>query len=193
MKKAIIKSLSGWCGRYSGQEQANLEVLQYGLGLCIDTLVKITVILLIGAAVGKEREFLAVTMVMALFRAFAGGVHARTSLGCFFYMLFFCSISVGAADFLLDLPMNCYYAGLAVLLILAWRFAPLESIKNPVHDKKLLFKKKIWTMIVIAVSTIVSGCCSGGIKWAVMLILFTEISLISIFSMKRREQHEKQI
>lgn len=74
--------------------QEKKVIMVYGMELILDSTIKLIVYLLIGVAVGKFKEVLFAVSVFGIIRKFAGGIHAKTGIGCFFLTGMVITVSV---------------------------------------------------------------------------------------------------
>lgn len=65
------------------------EVLLFGITRIVEDIPKIIGIVIIGLYLGVIIEIGIVTIILALYKTFTGGVHAKTNIGCFIYSALF--------------------------------------------------------------------------------------------------------
>ncbi len=191
--RTIAEQIGNWCHRYSDMTECELEVVKYGLELMIGTVIKYILLLLIGLFCGKAVEVAIVLTVVAAFRCFAGGVHARTDIGCFGCMLAICAASVGLAELSLYLRgVIIPIAGYAWIIYAVCRYAPLQSVKNPIRDNKVIAKKKIYALLTVAVDLAAFILYPNANRWIYMYPLLIEATTIMLTNEKRRRGNEQE-
>lgn len=128
------------------------EVMLFGITRIVEDIPKTLGILLIGTLLGVLKEMLVVTVVIALYKSFVGGVHAKTNWGCFFCSAFFYLVTIyipkvfvfeGEAHILL-LILNYVFA-----LYCIWVYAPADVPEIPKVDEKLRRKTKVKAIVIL--------------------------------------------
>lgn len=161
MEKYLAKKITNWCQKtlhiYGDDEKSvSPAVIQYGLELLLNNVLKFLFMILIAVFFGKVFETVICMAAFGMLRYFAGGSHRSSSFGCFLTMAAICILSVIAASIapllLKPLAVKLIAASFSVMaIILIWIFAPRQSEKNPIHDMKVMNRKKIGARIVAVV------------------------------------------
>ena len=76
------------------------EVLLFGITRIVEDIPKTIGIIAIGLILGILKEMIVVTIIIAAYKSFVGGVHAKTNLGCFIYSALFYLITIYSAKYL---------------------------------------------------------------------------------------------
>lgn len=90
----IAVGFCDWLNKISPKNQEENKVIQYGMELLLDNIIKLFVILLIGVVLGKGFETLVVLSAFCGLRLQAGGIHAKTGLGCGLSMMLVWALSI---------------------------------------------------------------------------------------------------
>lgn len=134
------------------------EEINYGLQLLIGELPKTFIFILISILLGVFKEFLITIIVIFPYRAFSGGFHLKTHLGCILgTSMFYCGIAYISKFSLFS--YNTKY----VLTILIWIFgilmcklyAPADTENIPILRKKERKTKRILSYIVLTITLII--------------------------------------
>lgn len=90
----ITEQMTNWLNNASPISKEDNIIVQYGLELIIESLAKIIFILIIGVALGKGIKVFLTLIVFCSLRSQAGGIHAKSNLGCTLFMIFICTFSL---------------------------------------------------------------------------------------------------
>lgn len=149
----ICHSLAQKIAQYCLQENktCNIIEIQYGLELMLESIWKIIGLVIIGSIFGKTFEMLMSISCFSILRHYAGGIHMKTSWGCFFMM-----IAVGLVPaYLKDTNMLTIEWNILLLLAaygIVWRYAPSLTANNPITDRLIIEKNnRIARCIVICI------------------------------------------
>lgn len=187
--KAIAEKIARWCLECDGVDESEFEAVVYGLELMIGTIFKYCLLLGLGHLLNRDFEVLIALCLVALFRTFAGGVHGRTSLSCFLYMLMVCVVSVGLSELSININPNGVIVpviGYMLCLFVVYQYVPLQSLKKMIDDVHMIKKKRIGAFIVVAVSVICFITVNQCIKWVFLYPIIIEAMAIMMVSEKRR-------
>ena len=136
------------------------EEINYGLQLLIGELPKTFIFILISILLGVFKEFLITIIVIFPYRAFSGGFHLKTHLGCILgTSMFYCGIAYISKFSLFS--YNTKY----ILTILIWIFgmlmcklyAPADTENVPILRKKERKTKRILSYIVLTITLIIGA------------------------------------
>lgn len=134
------------------------EEINYGLQLLIGELPKTFIFILISILLGVFKEFLITIIVIFPYRAFTGGFHLKTHLGCILgTSMFYCGIA-----YISKLSLFSYNTKY-ILTILIWIFgmlmcklyAPADTENVPILRKKERKTKRILSYIVLTITLII--------------------------------------
>lgn len=179
MEKIAIK-IARWLGN-NGGNQEEIEYYAYSIETILNYISTFGLLLIISALF----NVVAITLIWMSFwvvlRYAAGGVHAATSLHCFFITL---SMGIGsiAAILLLDYFSATIFIpiGIAFSIIVVFAIAPVLNENNPIPENKMASIGRRAKIIVLAESvlTIILFCVnvrnlaySGVVAMVVVTIL----------------------
>ena len=135
------------------------EEINYGLQLLIGELPKTFIFILISILLGVFKEFLITIIVIFPYRAFSGGFHLKTHLGCILgTSMFYCGIA-----YISKLSLFSYNTKY-ILTILIWIFgilmcrlyAPADTENVPILRKKERTQKQIFSYLILTVEFIIA-------------------------------------
>lgn len=134
------------------------EIIDYGIHLIIGEIPKTFIFIAIAALLGVLKEFFITMLVVFPYRAFSGGFHLKTHLGCIIgTSLFYCGIAYISRLFILNIYVKI------TLVILTWIFgiamcklyAPADTENVPILKKKDRKTKKILAYIVLTITLLI--------------------------------------
>lgn len=180
--KQISRSITTWCQKNYELSESECHIVEYGIQLMLNTSLKVLVILVVGAVLGHFQEVVIAMFVFGSIRNFAGGYHSDTHLGCLSVMLFIClcpiplfRVGIGLAKWIW-LAISLYSAYAII------RYAPRNSKVNPIHDPRILKRKRVGSLIVLGIYLLfLAFCPSSNLRWLVAMPLFIEALTISPF------------
>lgn len=180
MTKTLSKLITNWC--CTNAQSDTYDITMYGIQIILDTLIKLIGLALIAFFTGTITEFLAVVFVFSTLRYFAGGLHMKSSIGCFLSMVFIWAltvISIRAASYFSLTFSPLILGGLLLLLFaLVFLYSPVPSRNNPVTDTNILQKKKIYSLVLTYIFSIIIWFAPGNIKVLFLVPLICEIVTI---------------
>lgn len=155
MKTAVINKMVNFLSKYETYEGEDLERLKYGLEGIYLTITKLVVILLLAIILNILKEVILTLLFFNIIRYFGFGIHAKKSWQCLissticFIVLPYIMLNINISKFsMLIISIVC----LIDLLI----FAPADTIKRPLKNKKKKLIRKIATVIVAIIYIILS-------------------------------------
>lgn len=169
------------------QTKGDIPIVEYGIQLFLNTSVKVTGILLIGAIIGYFKEVAIAMFVFGSIRNFAGGYHSQTDPGCFSVMLCICLSPIPM--FMIPLQLAKWIWGVVAVYSLyqVIRYAPRNSTVNPIYDMQILKRKRIGSLIVTGIYVLFLIFYPGSwLRWLVAMPLLIEAITISSVIYGRR-------
>lgn len=164
------------------------EEINYGLQLLIGELPKTFIFILISILLGVFKEFLITIIVIFPYRAFSGGFHLKTHLGCILgTSMFYCGIAYISKFSLFS--YNTKY----ILTILIWIFgmlmcklyAPADTENVPILRKKERKTKRILSYIVLTITLIIGAVIKNNtISNIIILGMLVQSIMISKLAYK---------
>lgn len=136
---------------------------------------------LLATILGIAMETFFVHMPYMLLRRFAGGWHAKTSLNCsIFSILVFVGIPLSANRFSQPFPPIIHLSIALISLWIVWRYAPADTEKNPLFDKKERNKRRFRSIVVVLSFLVIAfTLCSSFIRFLILIGLFIESVMIN--------------
>lgn len=145
----IALMLNNWMNEISPKSKEESDVIQYGIELLLDNIVKFVFIQIIGIVIGKGLETLLILSAFCGLRLQAGGIHARTGTGCGLSMVLIWAISLTGHTYLpIGLSLLPYIY--IISLIVIWGFAP-RTINIEYFTPKDILKKKLYSVTVLTI------------------------------------------
>ncbi len=164
------------------------EEINYGLQLLIGELPKTFIFILISILLGVFKEFLITIIVIFPYRAFSGGFHLKTHLGCILgTSMFYCGIA-----YISKLSLFSYNTKY-ILTILIWIFgmlmcklyAPADTENVPILRKKERKTKRILSYIVLTITLIIGAVIKNNtISNIIILGMLVQSIMISKLAYK---------
>lgn len=156
MKKKILNHcMSIVKNKYPEYDEDKLEVINYGLESIYLTFTKIIIIFILAIILKIWKEVLLLLAFYNLIRVSAFGMHAKKSIHCLIISLTLFIGGVYLCRYLV-IPFILKVILSIICIILIARYAPADTEKRPIINKKLRRKYKI-------ISVIISGMFAIGI------------------------------
>lgn len=145
----IAVGFCNWMNKISPKSQDENKVIQYGMELLLDNMIKFALIQFIGIFIGKGFETFIILSSFCGLRLQAGGIHAKTGLGCGISMVLVWAVSLLADNWfnihISVLPL-IFAASTLVILLCVPRTINIEYFSS--QDK---LQKKIFSFVVLIV------------------------------------------
>lgn len=155
MKEKFLDYTINYLKRYNDYSNEELKKLRYGLEGIYLTITKVIVILLVSLLLNIFFEVVIGIILFNIIRYFAFGFHAEKSLECLILSLFnFVLIPYILLNTTSSLLVDGVICGICLILILI--FAPADTVKRPLKNKKKRTIRKILTLIIGIVYTILA-------------------------------------
>ena len=130
-------------GKYDEEKQ---EEIKYGLEGIYIAVSKVVVILIISAIIGLFKEAIMFLLLFNVLRAFAFGLHASKSLYCWISSsISFLLIPYLSKNF--EFPLFFYIVASGFALISFILFAPADTVKRPLINKKKRNIYKVFSIV----------------------------------------------
>ncbi len=145
-----IKIITNYNKNYNQEE---LEKLKYGLEGIYLTITKTIIIILLGILFNIITEILIITLAFNLLRYFAFGFHAKESLDC---LIFSILLFIFLPLFIFNVKIKWIYKLIIAILctIVIMIFAPADTIKRPLPNKKKRIIRKLLSTVVSILYTV---------------------------------------
>ena len=135
------------------------EIISYGLQLLIGEIPKMFITIAIAYFLGTLELTFAMVIIMIPFRAFSGGFHLHTHIGCILSTtLFYCGIPKISKIIYLYSQTKVIFVLCALIfgIIILIKYAPADTENVPILRKKERKQKKILACITYIIGLIVS-------------------------------------
>lgn len=164
MKEKFLDFCITFLQKNNDYSELELKKLRYGLEGIYLTLTKTIIILLVSVILNIFIETLICILLFNIIRYFAFGFHAEKSFHCLLLSLFnFVAIPYVLLKVNNSLVLNIIICLICLVFILI--FAPADTVKRPLKNKKKRMKRKVLTFL--------TGCLYT------LLIVFLKNSFIS--------------
>ncbi|WP_143314605.1 accessory gene regulator B family protein [Clostridium sp. HBUAS56017] len=144
----LTKKLTNFIGETLSKSDEDLEKIEYGIKVIFLNLFKMIILFSTAYILGVFKYTLIALIIFAIFRTFASGAHANSSLQCIIlnYVLFLGNVYVS-----MYFPLNKLYISLIFIisLILTYFYAPADTADRPLVSKKLRKSLKIKSLLVV--------------------------------------------
>lgn len=150
MKKRVLNKIrKNLIKQYSDYNSDKIDVIMYGIEALYITLEKSIVIFSLSFILGIFKKLILLLIFFNIIRMFAFGMHAPTGFIC----LIMSSVIFLVGAYLLGvltIPKNIIPCIYMVFIIIEFLFAPADTVKRPIVNKK---KRKIFKLLSILVTT----------------------------------------
>ena len=155
MKEKYLNFTTSFITKYQNYTEEQIEEIRYGLEGLYLTFTKLIIILAISIFLNITKELIILLILFNVLRFTGFGFHARTSLECLV-----CStlLFIGLPLLMLFLKLNQVYLiviGLVSLVILSI-YAPADTVKRPLPNKRKRKIRKISTIIIAIIYIVLS-------------------------------------
>ena len=152
LTKKIIQSVD----RY---DESKADKINYGLQLLIGEVPKFFIILLLAFLLHMFKLTLISFLIILPYRAFSGGFHLHTHLGCI-VVTSLLYIGTPYLASILNFNDTIKYILIAITFIFSFamiaKYAPADTENVPVLQKKERRKRKIWSFVIAGVELVIA-------------------------------------
>ncbi len=155
MKEKYLNFTTSFITKYNNYNDEQIEEIRYGLEGLYLTFTKLVIILIISLILHITKELIILLVLFNLLRFTGFGFHARTSLECLI-----CStlLFIGLPFLILSINLSksiLLIFGLISLIVLGI-YAPADTVKRPLPNKKKRIIRKISTIIISSIYIVMS-------------------------------------
>ena len=150
IKNFIINNSISLVNKTNKYNNTELEEIKYGLESIYLAITKVVVILFISACIGLFKEAVLFLLIFNLVRATAFGLHASKSIWCcisssisFLLIPFICKNVI--------FPTIFYIVASIITMIIFLLYAPADTVKRPLINKK---KRKMYKILSVITALI---------------------------------------
>ena len=150
IKNFIINNSISLVNKTNKYNNTELEEIKYGLESIYLAMTKVVVILFISACIGLFKEAVLFLIIFNLVRATAFGLHASKSIWCWISS----SISFLLIPFICKnviFPTIFYIVASIITVIIFLLYAPADTVKRPLINKK---KRKMYKILSVITALI---------------------------------------
>ena len=168
----MIEKFCSYLTKKIGQEmpelsEERLEVINYGLQNIVGEMPKIFITIAVAFLLGIADLTLWSILIIAPYRCFSGGFHAKTHIGCIVSTtLMFCGTAILAKYISLsslELRYICIMLIWVFSIIMIKLYAPADTENVPILKKKERRQKQILSYIVLTIELIISAIIPNGV------------------------------
>ena len=172
MKKIVIENFYNLILRYNNYSDEEKEKLLYGLEGLYLTITKLVVIIMLAILFKIIKEVALLILLFNVIRYTGFGFHAEKSYQCLITsIIFFFAIPLLFKNIVIsNYVINIIFAISLISFIL---YAPADTIKRPIYERKLRIIRKVLTIIIAIIYFIGSYNLNYDLK-----ILFIESLII---------------
>lgn len=153
MKKKFLKNCVSFINKYYNYSGDDLKKLEYGLEGLYLNLTKTVVIFMCALILGIFKEVLIVIILFNIIRYTGFGFHAEKSYQCLIFSSFnFIIIPLIFLNLILPKEMTLFICIICILNYLL--FAPADTVKRPLPNKKKRTIRKILTVLIGIIYTV---------------------------------------
>lgn len=184
----MLHRAAQWITEWSfkkSEDKEEWEVVEYGIEIFLETIIKFAALMCIGAVIGRLTETLLVLAAFSGIRISAGGIHARTSAGCTGIMLLVVVVSLIAADNVL-IPIWGSTVCFGISTIIVIRYSPNGSQANELLDKEEKISKQKWALLTVLFFCILS--INAQYRSLILTAVFLEMATIIMAAVKEGER-----
>ncbi len=155
MKEIVLDKTINFLLKYQNYSTDDIEKLKYGLEGIYLTITKMIIIIALAIILGILKEVFYILILFNFLRYFGFGIHARKSSECLissiicFIVLPYILLNINITNFsILMIGIVC--------IINFLLFAPADTIKRPLKNKKKRIFRKIATILLAAIYIVIA-------------------------------------
>jgi Membrane protein putatively involved in post-translational modification of the autoinducing quorum-sensing peptide len=178
ISNVLAKKITTACNQDSQNTEKDIIIMQYGLELIIENIIKTVALLIVAFFAHKLLETIIVIGVFSTLRYGAGGIHMKTGIGCSLTMLFIWGMGVfGSERF--SLPQVVIILLLVVSVVMFYLFTPCDTQNNPITDIKIRKKKRIQSVVTaLILAFIVVWTRESRLQMLILIPMLCEVITI---------------
>ena len=179
MKEKYLNSTISFITKYKEYSNEEIENMRYSLEGLYLTFTKLIVIFSLAIILGIFKEVIILLILFNIIRFTGFGFHAKTSMEC---LITSTLLFVGIPYLVLYLEPNkitLLVIGIISLIILSI-YAPADTIKRPLPNKKKRLYRKIGTIVIASIFITISFFIKNNtISYLLIIALFIESIMVS--------------
>ena len=155
MKARFMNNTIAFLQKYNTYSKEDIEKLEYGLEGIYLTITKLIILFFIATLLGVVKEFITLLLLFNIIRYTGFGFHAEKSYQCLIISTF-CFLIIPIFFINIVLSKVIYIIICIFCIINFLLFAPADTIKRPLPNKKKRIIRKITTTIIGLIYSILS-------------------------------------
>ena len=155
MKARFMNNTIAFLQKYNTYSKEDIEKLEYGLEGIYLTITKLIILFFIATLLGVVKEFITLLLLFNIIRYTGFGFHAEKSYQCLIISSF-CFLIIPIFFINIVLSKTIYIVICNFCIINYLLFAPADTIKRPLPNKKKRIIRKITTTIIGIIYSILS-------------------------------------
>lgn len=179
MKEKYLNSTISFITKYKEYSNEEIENMRYSLEGLYLTFTKLIVIFSLAIILGIFKEVIILLILFNIIRFTGFGFHAKKSMEC---LITSTLLFVGVPYLVLYLEPNkitLLVIGIISLIILSI-YAPADTVKRPLPNKKKRLYRKIGTIVIASAFIIISLFIKNNtISYLLIIALFIESIMVS--------------
>jgi Membrane protein putatively involved in post-translational modification of the autoinducing quorum-sensing peptide len=185
MERLAEKIKNAICINNPNLSSEQADTIKFGLECALNEISKIIAYLIIFSIFSLADYYIVALLFFCILRLFAGGYHADTYAACFIVSFFVLSIGI-LTGFLFGLPIEIRISLIAVSIILAWIYAPMDHPNKPIIDIKRRRIFKYLSVLAILILSAVSFALEKGYGATAVMSVFLEALSLPFGEIKKR-------
>lgn len=157
------------------------EIIEFGITVLISKVIFLITIVIVGAFCGELVSVLFFTLLYTPLRSFAGGIHAKTPVRCYFLSLAMLILTALIFKFL-KITKLLFYFSIVISAIILILLSPVEDFNKPLDDIEIkIYRRK--SLLIWCIETIVgviSTYFSFDLLYSCIFLNFTILSVMLI-------------
>lgn len=158
MKALLLDSTMNFICKYHSYSELDKKKLRYGLEGIYLTITKMIILVILSCILGIFEEFICVTLLFNIIRYTGFGFHAEKSYQCLLFSIFN-FIVIPYISLHINFSNTVIYGICGICILHYLLFAPADTKKRPLPNKKKRVIRKIITVMI-------------GIVYTMLIILF---------------------
>lgn len=138
------------------EETHSIEVMQYSLGILLNTLLIFFISGIIGFITGRLEETILVFFSLSLLRMLSGGFHLKTANACNIFSIALCTIIPHLSIYFVNI--NWLTTGLSLILISLFAPNPDPNVQIP---RRLFPALKVLSILIVTSNFLISSPVIG--------------------------------
>lgn len=165
------------------------EVINYGIQIIIGEIPKAFIMIAIAFLLGVGKLTILTFLIMAPYRAYSGGFHLKTHIGCTLGTpLVYCGIAILSKNIIIEPNIIKWILTLIVWIfgmLMVKMYAPADTESVPILSKKERKKKKILSYITLTITLLIGVFINNNIVFNIIILgMFTQSLFITRLAYK---------